>query len=605
MSNERITEQIVRDHFRNDPLFRMIKLEEQKSSLQRINLLLRNASKNGEGQGRPEFIITFPSGNVNYLILIECKAKRNQHESPKRDKPKDYAVDGVLHYAKFLSLEFNVIAIAVSGDDSDNLDVSQFIFGNNNQYTELSNKKLLSIYDYSKTFNQEKYADNLLNMDIIQKAIYLNKQFQDLSITELHRCTMVSAILIALMDTSFRNGYINQSSILHLAEFLQHSVGKELDKANVRNKEAIINEYKTILNQPLFSQMDFNKRPSLGIAKEIIGYLADNVYPLTQMDDVGFDVLGRFYSEFVRYAGDQASQGLVLTPFHITALFCDIARINAESIVYDPCCGTGSFLISAMKAMMNIAASDNSKKIKIKNEQLIGVEKRPEMFAYACSNMMLRGDGKSNIYYGDCFSLAQKIKENHQPTVSFLNPPYDVGNADQMRFVEHAIDIVSPQNGLVVAIVQMSCAIKKEKELLAIKKSILSKHHLRAVFSMPNELFYPVGVVTAVLVFQSNLPNKNNKTWFGYFKEDGFEKRKHKGRIDIKDQWKYTKDKWINIYHNMEEVSGLSIKREVGFSDEWCAEAYMETDYSKITKSDFERFLREYVAFKFLNQDWL
>ncbi len=604
MANERITESIVRRHFEGDPLSKVVKLEEQKSNNQHISNLLKNASKSGGGQGGyPEFILSFPTGNMNYLIVVECKPKREQHESKNKDKPKDFAVDGVLHYAKFLSKEFDVIAIAVSGDNETSIAVSHFLFRKNQKAKELADKKLLSIYDYSKVFDNERFADNLLDVDIIQKAIRLNNQYQSYSITELHRCTMVSAILIALMDEAFRNGYNVQSKINHLAEFLIHSIEKELDRAKIRNKSAMINEYKNILNQPLFSQDVFDNRTSIEVAKEIIKFLHDNVYPLTKMDERGFDVLGRFYSEFVRYAGDQASQGLVLTPFHITDMFCDLANINTTSVIYDPCCGTGSFLISAMKAMLNLASADNNKKQKIKNEQLIGVEKRPEMFTYACSNMMLRGDGKSNIYNGDCFVLAEEVKKNHKPTIAFLNPPYDIGNAGQMKFIEHALDMVSPQNGLVVAIVQMSCAIKNERELLAVKKSILERNRLCAVLSMPNELFYPVGVITAVMVFQTNKPNKGNKTWFGYFKEDGFEKRKHKGRIDIKNLWSVIKNKWLTAYRNMDEVPGLSIKKEVQYDDEWCAEAYMETDYSTLTKQDFEKVLRDYVAFQFLNQE--
>ena len=232
----------------------------------------------------------------------------------------------------------------------------------------------------------------------------------------------------------------------------------------------------------------------------------------------------------------------------------------------------------------------------------MGVEEKPTMFTYACSNMMMRGDGKSNIYLGDCFDIASEIKKNHKPTVAFLNPPYDVGNAGQMKFVGHALDIVSPQSGMVAAIVQMSSAIKNEGELLAIKKSILEKHQLKAVLSMPNELFYPVGVITAVMIFQTNKPNKGHKTWFGYFKDDGFEKRKHKGRIDIKNQWNVIKEKWLSSYRNMDETAGLSIKKEISFDDEWCVEAYMETDYSSLQDQHFVNTINDYISFQVSRQ---
>lgn len=94
-----------------------------------------------------------------------------------------------------------------------------------------------------------------------------------------------------------------------------------------------------------------------------------------------------------------------------------------------------------------------------------------------------------------------------------------------MEFVEHALKVLDEKaEGRVVAIVQFSCAIKDEKDLKAVKQRILAKHHLKAVLSMPDDLFYPVGVVTCIMVFEANKPNTGRKTWFGYFKDDGFEK---------------------------------------------------------------------------------
>jgi type I restriction-modification system DNA methylase subunit len=291
----------------------------------------------------------------------------------------------------------------------------------------------------------------------------------------------------------------------------------------------------------------------------------------------------------------------VLTPAHITDLFCDLANISSNDVIYDPCCGTGGFLIAGMKRMFELAGNDEDKKQDIKRKQLAGVELRPSMYTYACSNMMMRGDGKSNIYCGDCFALENIIKDHHKPTVAFLNPPYDVGTAGQMLFIEHALNMVSEQNGTVVAIVQMSCAIKNEKELIAVKKRILEKHHLKAVLSMPDDLFYPVGVVTCIMVFEANKQNEGRETWFGYFKNDKFEKRKNQGRIDARGLYKEEKKRWLNAYHNLKGVAGLSVKQEVKGEDEWCAEAYMETDYSTLNQADFEKKLKDYIAFKFLN----
>jgi len=330
-------------------------------------------------------------------------------------------------------------------------------------------------------------------------------------------------------------------------------------------------------------------------------YLNKNVLPLVEHSNIGYDVLGRFYVEFIRYAQSQQKQGLVLTPPHITELFCDLADLRLVDIVYDPCCGTGGFLVAAMQRLFKLAGNDTKKRKAIKKKQICGVEMRPAMYAYACSNMRFRGDGKSNIYNGDCFLHTTLIKKNHKPTVAFLNPPYDVGCDGQMKFIEHALDTLNPQaEGRVVAIVQMSCAIKDEKDLKAVKQRILLKHHLKAVLSMPDDLFYPVGVVTCIMVFEANKPNAGRKTWFGYFKDDGFEKRKHLGRIDARNKYEGIKRQWLTAYRDQENIPGLSVRKEITVDDEWCAEAFMETDYSKLSKTDFERKLKEYVAYKFL-----
>jgi type I restriction-modification system DNA methylase subunit len=396
---------------------------------------------------------------------------------------------------------------------------------------------------------------------------------------------------------------LSQPTIRSLGEAIMGAIKTTLSANKVRNENAMIGEYSKLLNEPIFCENAVKNKNtkklvySLEVMKNIIDYLYKNVYPLTQMDDSGFDVLGRFYTEFIRYAGSEQKQGLVLTPSHVTDLFCDLVDLNLNDVAYDPCCGTAGFLIAGMKRLFKLAGNDKRKHLKIRSSQLVGVELRPQMYTYACSNMMLRGDGRSNIYCGDCFQTKGAI-ETHKPTVAFLNPPYDVGAAQQMEFIEHAIDVVKPQQGRVAAIVQMSCGIKDEKNLIEVKRRILEKAHLKAVLSMPDDLFYPVGVVTCVMVFDTSKENAGLESWFGYFKDDGFEKRKNQGRIDARGKFAAIKDKWLAAYKNLKEVPGLSVRHEVQAEDEWCAEAYMETDYSTLCDNDFIRKLRDYAAYR-------
>lgn len=607
MANERLTEAIVRDHFKADPFIKSVKLEEQKSSNKRIQELLKGQSKgSGKGNGFPEFIISFPT-NSNYLIVVECKAKVTNHESPNRDKPKDYAVDGVLHYAKALSLGFNVVAIAVSGETEDEAIVSHFYWKKEAKlYSETADKKLLSIDDYLQLFEDQFFISDFYTRDIAYKARYLNEEFQAYTIPEYKRCTMVSAMLLALINNEFKEKYCNLGTIAELGQKMLAAIDSVFDDEDdmVRNKTIILREFVTILNEPLFVQKTIKHKEkktdedTLEVAKYFINFLEQNVYPLVEHSNIGYDVLGRFYVEFIRYAASEQKSGLVLTPAHITELFCDLAELRIKDTVYDPCCGTGGFLVAAMQKMFKMAGGDKKLRKKIRTKQLCGCEFRSDMFTYACSSMRFRGDGKSNIYNGDCFQYAQIIADNHKPTVAFLNPPYDVGNARQMEFIEHALKVLDDKAaGRVVAIVQFSCAIKDEKDLKAVKQRILAKHHLKAVLSMPDDLFYPVGVVTCIMVFEANKPNAGRKTWFGYFKDDGFEKRKHLGRIDARNRYTGIKEKWLNAYQNNEDIPGLSIRKEITPEDEWCAEAYMETDYSTLCEDDFVKKLQEYASF--------
>ncbi|TAL67144.1 MAG: methyltransferase [Bacteroidetes bacterium] len=604
MANERITEDIVRNHFKIDPLFNIIKLEEQKSSNKRIIELLQNASKSGKGMGKPEFIISFPAQNSNYLILIECKSEISKHESKNHDKPKDYAVDGVLHYSSILCKEYEILGIAVSGQNDKELRVSTFHWQQgDNKYNDKNINKLLLINDYLKLFNNETFLDSLKNIDIIQKAVFLNEEFHSYSITENSRCTIVSAVLLSLLDNTFKKSYFTYEKSSELAKGLMEALKRVLNKNKVKSKESMLGEFQKIINEPLFKQNKIKRNKqellTIEVIKEFINYIYKNIYPLIKMDEAGLDVLGKFYTEFIRYAGSSQKQGLVITPFHITEFFCDLANINVDDTVYDPCCGTGGFLIAAMKKMISIARNDSDKRKKIKTQQLIGVERRPDMFTYACSNMIFRGDGKSNIYRGDCFNLENKIIRFHNPNIVFLNPPYDVGNVGQLEFLEHGLRIVSKNKGIVIAIVQMSCAIGKENDLIAIKKRLLENHRLRSVISMPDELFNPASSVpTCIMIWEANRKHNNIETWFGYLKDDGFEKRKQKGRIDVRKKWDGIKSNFLSAYINQKEIMGLSIKKYVNEKDEWCAEAYMETDYTKLKKDDFIRSVKEYVLFK-------
>lgn len=144
----------------------------------------------------------------------------------------------------------------------------------------------------------------------------------------------------------------------------------------------------------------------------------------------------------------------------------------------------------------------------------------------------------------------------------------------------------------------MQCALAQKGKILELKKKLLSKHTLEAVMSMPDELFFNsnVGVVSCIMVFTAHKKHPANKeTYFGYWKNDGFVKRKTKGRNDAYHTWSSVKEKWIESYINRKSIAGLSVMKTVTTTDEWCAEAYMETDYNTLTELDFIKTIKNFV----------
>lgn len=609
--NERITEDFVRSHFKSDSLFKSIKLEEQKTSHKIIKDLLKTASKRGTGKpGYPEFTITLPA-IIDAAILVECKPDTKLHRSKKGEKPnpEKYAVDGVLHYAKFLNNDFNVIAIAVSGQDKDKLLISNFYVKKaTSTTTELPDKKLLTIYDYLNLFEEKDKAEKLKDENLLVLAADLNQRLYNYSVPENERATIVSGILLALQNKAFRASYTSEASPRELVEDLLVAIRRVLKNKKMGAKTFVLmGEYRKISQSHSLAIAKKLRNNETGeeekntLLRDIISELDKKVLPFTEYDHSGYDILGQFYSEFIRYVNGDKKLGIVLTPQHVAELFVDIADIHLEDVIYDNCCGTAGFLIKARKKLMELAGNDTVKEDDIDRNQLIGVEKRSDMFTYACSNMIMRGDGKSNIYYADSLSSSQVNKMRAlKPTVGFLNPPYSTG-VSELEFVYSNLDCL--QKGVCVAIVPLQSVTAQTGKDYEWKKKLLAKHTLEAVFSMPEELFNPsTSMVTAVIVLKANIPHPSNyETYFGYWKNDGFIKIKHLGRVDFFDKWKAIKADWTYNYRNKKEVKGQSIKRCVSAENEWCAEPYMETDYTQLKKEDFEAEMKKYVLFREMN----
>jgi len=597
--NERKTETLVRNHF--SPFINDIIMEEQQSDSPIINKLLKNASKKGMGNGYPEFIITYKT-NPDFLIVIECKADTSKHESGEQNKYAEFAVDGVLLYASFLSRGYDILAIAVSGETKSTLKVSHFLhLKDEKKAISIFDDKLLSPDEYLKAYlkSPEKFRQDYNKLLDFTKQ--LNEKLHSHKILESQRSLLISSILIALENPAFRRSYTSHKKPENLTASLVQTVSDELETANINGKKL-----ENLAIQFSFIKTDTSLSKKENVLKEIIDEIDININSFIKTHKY-FDVLGQLYIEFLRYANSDKGLGIVLTPPHITELFADLAQVNKNSVAYDNCAGTGGFLINAMKRMIIDAKGDTAKEKEIKMEQLIGTEYQSHIYALAVSNMYIHQDGKTNIINGSCFDddVIDYIKSK-KPTVGFLNPPYKANkknDTEELEFVLNNLECLV-DGGTCIAIVPTNCALNSSKKINALKRKILEKHTLEAVLSMPNELFInsDVTVVACVMIFTAHKPHPTQKeTYFGYYKDDGFVKRKNRGRIDATGKWETIKNKWVSYYINRKMEVGFSVNKIITADMEWLAEAYMETDYSSLTDADFEDTVLKYTTFLLSN----
>ena len=597
--NERKTENLVRKHFEKyDP---EIKIEEQMSDSPRIQKLLSSASKSGTGIGRPDFIIQF-NDKPDFIAVVECKPDIQRHESSARDQYADYAVDGALLYASYLSADFDVLAIGVSGMTEESLKVSHFLQlkGDKNAELKFSND-LLSPQDYINGYinDNRKYKNDYESLLAFAKS--LNYQLHTNRVSESNRSLLISAILIALERESFKQSYKVEKDSSQLSLQIINTVKAQLQDSGIRQDrlDVLVDKFNFLIHETMLQQNE-------GELSRIIEAVDTEVNSFRQNHEYR-DVLSDLYIEFLQYANSDKGLGIVLTPPHITSFFAKLAQVNRNSVVYDNCVGTGGFLIAAMKEMIGDAAGDSEVENQIKQSQIYGVEVQSNIYPLAVSNMYINQDGKSNVLLGDCFSseIIAEIKAKN-PNIGFLNPPYQSKPTDpeELKFVKNNLDCLQV-GGVCVAIVPMQSALSVRGKIGELKQSILKDHTLEAVLSMPDELFFnsKVSTVTCIMIFTAHRPQPPAKQVFlGYYKDDKFKKNKVKGRFDSDDKWEEVEKEWLSCYVNRTEKQGLSVNVELDHTCEWAAEKYMETDYSVLSDKQFKHTLLNYSTYLFGNQ---
>jgi len=587
----------------------------QKQDNKYIQEILDKTSKKGTGNyGYPDLIYVNESKKL--LILIENKNQIKNHISKNEDKPMDFAVDGIKHYLSFFTNEklskeketlkkylknWKIIGIAFSGDIDDKYNHRLDTYTiKENGIQNVDKKEILDEEDYLSFFENidlEKIAN-----DISKSSSEINRLLRNLDSQK--RPVLLSALMICLYPedscTDFKNSYGSWSAQTIIRN-IPTTIGDILESQNIDKSKIEV-----LTNELTFIKTD-NDLNSTEILKDILKELEEKVIPLFNKK-TSYDIIGKFYEEFLRYAGiTNVKKGIVLTPNHITTLFTELIDIKTNDVIFDPACGTGAFLIAGMNKLVNEIEKSNlsDKKYRVKNiktKQLIGFEKSSTMYSLAISNMLFRGDGKSQIFNEDFFSdKTNNILGNlpNKPTIGFINPPY--GGKDnklnptkkEIQFLEKMLDNCS-RYGVIIA--PLSTYFKDDVN----RNRILSKHSLKYVINMPSELFQPnASTHTAIAVFETNKPHNNSKVIFYDLKDDGFVLSKNKGRTDVLNKWSdIKKDLLKKLNHPKENEDFINlVYKEITGNDEWIIQAHSKINYENLSEKTFEKSIREYIIF--------
>ena len=452
---------------------------------------------------------------------------------------------------------------------------------------------------------------------VMQNTYKLNELLHRHSVPEKLRSQFVGTCLLALKKGL---DYSNQSSSpsqirARIKEVLEELLSSDINKASkivLLNNNVLENQYVRQLKIEAF--------------REILKFIEENILPfINDKSTSGQDLLNLFFVTFNKYVG-KSDKNQAFTPDHITDFMAKITGVNKHSIVLDPCCGSGSFLVRAMTQALDDCATAAEQE-NVKKRQIFGIEYDESIYGLATTNMLIHSDGNSNIRRGSCFDFADLIKEA-KPNVILMNPPYngqrihlpksyvDTWTKDKkedpskgLYFVKFIADTLNSINhhAKLAVLLPVACAIGTSGEIARLKREILEENTLDAVFTLPNEIFYPGASASACcMVFKIGTKHSdvsNPDTYFGYYKEDGFKKKKNLGRVEQvdantgKSKWVEIEKEWIELYRNRQSVDGLSATHKVDGDDEWLCEAYMKTDYSKLTEQDFQRTINDYLAY--------
>jgi type I restriction enzyme M protein len=619
----------------------------------KVALKGRAKTENKTNFGKPDFSLT----KYDLPIIIENKLGLQKliletKEGIKFDDKsiQSYAVNGALHYATGMIASgkySEVIAIGIAGDSEETIQLKlYYVYGSGeNSYKLLDGINTLDFLENESTF-QEFYKNAKLTEDEkheilinsqaeLQKyAKSLNKLMHNHNITAPQRVLYISGMLLSMQNVVDVNNQKIQDGLTpidlkgigsdtkrdgvqitnQIQEFLK-SRDIPIDKQNL-----MLASFSEISKDSQRDELtELNKEVSILIDgrassnKQIFTFIYHNIFLSIDAMVGHLDIMGEMYSEFLKYAlGDGKEIGIVLTPPYITKMMATILDVNQNSRVMDLATGSAGFLISAMELMIGDAENSFGKKTtsaenkikEIKTHQLLGVELNAEMFTLAATNMILRGDGSSNIQKGNTFNTPEKLYTDFKANRLLLNPPFSY-TENGMPFIAFGLDKME-RGGLAAIIIQDSAGSGKATTS---NKSILKKHTLIASIKMPVDLFQPMaGVQTSVYIFEAHKPHDFEKTVkFIDFRNDGYKRTSRslqeidqpaKKYADIIKIYKAGKSAKIESNLNLNEIYAEDFI--TGSGSDWNVDQHKVIN-TKPTLKDFKKTVSDYLAWEVSN----
>ena len=641
------------------------KLEQESIGNSEIDKALEEYfSKNGGvGGNRPDAKILLQDKNCDYYpILIEYKgykdklvkldeeghvANKNSKNEPDFKNINSYAVNGAVHYANAILHYTNftdIISIGMTGfkNDSGKLEysigvyyVSKSNFGVGqkvDEYTDFSflkkenfdafieKVKALSLSDEEKEKLKEKREQEIgASLVKLNNDIYQNEK----GLGENDRVYLVAASIIATLGIPKKVSPLEKDDLKSSLEEGNRDGDIVLRKINAfLNEKQIPKDKKDLIVRTLANTLtteNINKvEKGESQLKRVFSKIVDDL-GIYYKTDLTTDFTGKLFNEMYSWLGftQDKLNDVVLTPSYVATLLVKLARVNKDSFVWDFATGSAGLLVAAMNEMLDDAKKTlkspeeiNRKSAEIKAKQLLGLEILSNIYMLATLNMILMGDGSSNILNKDSLNdfdgkYGFGNTDDDFPADAFvLNPPYSAkGNG--MIFVEKALSMM--KKGYAAIIIQGSAGSGKAVEY---NKKILEKNTLLASIKMPIDLFVgKSSVQTYVYVFKIGEAHEKDETVkFIDFSNDGYTRtNRKKASVNLRDtdnaKGRYAElvdlvrfgKKKLNIFTEKEYYEG-TIDPTKG--DDWNQSAPVDT---KPTLEDFKKTVADYLAWEVSN----